>query len=300
MYRHCLYCWNRNKLNNTICTKTIGNDAMTPDILRQLIRNLPPLDEDAKPFTWTHHRQALRDKILNSSPAEFLTWPTIRGTMFVGDNEHTRQRYQAVMSSKNNGWFKDAAWLGLREHPFGKPALLPYNKEVSGNTVSQVHHLLQTDINPTALRSVVEIGGGFGAMAAVFARMGFNGTYTIIDLPEFSALQRYYLANVAADLNTVFISDAPKWADVNQRLNVKVDLLMGFHSLSEIDDLGLRAALLNSVQPRVYIIVSQPSFFGVDNCDWFNWYASTRPEYDWRVWDNPTQPGHFYVKGVRK
>jgi hypothetical protein len=277
---------------------------MTPEILRQLIRNLPPLPADPEPFTWTHHRQALRDKILTDNPAEFLTWPTVVGTMFVGDNKNTKQKYESVSPAPfyytephNNGYTWEFA---LTEHPFGNPATLPYHRAYSGNTVSQVYHLLQGSINPAALNSALEIGGGFGAMAAIFHRMGFKGTYTIVDFPEFSALQRYYLSHVAADLNAVFVADSAKWADKQFTLNTKYDLLMGFHSLSEIDDLSLRAMLLNCVKPKTYFIASQSEFMGVDNRDWFTWYSGTKPEYKWEMWDNDCQPGHFYLKGVKK
>jgi hypothetical protein len=270
---------------------------MNIDTLRQIIRNLDPLPADAKPFTWTHHRQALRDKILNENPAAFCTWPTVRCTMFVGDNDKTRQRYDSIIFEDNHVQLG----RGLSEHSFGKPPRLFYTRgNYSGNTVNQVYHLLQGNINPSALSSVVEIGGGFGAMAAIFWRMGFRGTYTIVDLPEFSALQRYYLSHVAADLDAVFVADGQRWADTQHGLNVKPDLFLGLCSLSEIDDLALRAMLLNAVRPNMYFIAAQSSFFGVDNVDWFRWYAGTKKGYLWDTWENETEPGHFYLRGVRR
>jgi hypothetical protein len=44
------------------------------------------------------------------------------------------------------------------------------------------------------LDSVFEFGGGYGGMCRLFHRLGFRGRYIILDLPLFSALQRFYLA----------------------------------------------------------------------------------------------------------
>ena len=43
---------------------------------------------------------------------------------------------------------------------------------------------------------IVEFGGGYGSMCRLLHKLGFSGQYFIYDLPEFVALQRYFLKSI--------------------------------------------------------------------------------------------------------
>ncbi len=104
--------------------------------------------------------------------------------------------------------------------------------ELIGN-IHQRYHLLRltraTDIDFRGLRTVVEIGGGYGAMCAAVYDRGFTGRYVIYDLPEMHQLQRYYLRQRGIYKDVVFTTDiedlAPGYGE---------SLLIAMWSLSEI------------------------------------------------------------------
>jgi len=83
---------------------------------------------------------------------------------------------------------------------------------------------------------VVEIGGGFGNWVRLNHSVVSYHTWTIVDLPFVSALQKWYLENELGALPAIGVelidTDAyPAWV----RSHVGADLVIGAHSLSEFD-----------------------------------------------------------------
>jgi len=160
--------------------------------LKSAFQSLPSLP-DSDSF-WNRKRAELRVRIAQDDPAQFLTWPTIVSTMFVADAPYIRDEWDALYTSGDWGRWKRA----IAEDESGNPARLPEAPWTSGNLVHQAYHLRRWEQYSgkriDSLKSIVEIGGGYGAMAKVAHRAGFEGKYLIIDVPEFGLLQEYHLS----------------------------------------------------------------------------------------------------------
>lgn len=162
---------------------------------------------------WDERRAGLRLNAAHERVEEFLTWPAIVGTMFVGQPEWIGPELTALSLADPGRWSQVTA--------------NEYGGAPNTNLIHQAYHLHQweqaTGMHVSQLRSIVEVGGGYGALALVARRAGFAGTYTIYDLPELSILQRFYLAQMGAAAECYSELGAP----------VAPDLLVAIYSLSE-------------------------------------------------------------------
>lgn len=239
---------------------------------------------------WLWHCRDLRRCIEEKDLTTFLSWPVIRKTMFVGDSLIVKDELEALRNSPN-GW--DRWDWAIREDDFGMPERLPWMKETSGNMIHQAYHLSRWEETVGTLvgdlDSIVEFGGGYGAMARLVHRLGFRGRYMIYDLPEFSALQDFYLSGIGipAMLKTTGDDIFPDPLDA--------DLLIACFSLGEVSP-RLRDAFLE-FPFRSYLIVSQRTWNGCDLFEYFDAFADGRPDLVWKTWIDPILRGERYWIG---
>lgn len=197
---------------------------MDANELKAAFQSLPSLP-DSDSF-WNRKRAELRVRIANDDPAQFLTWPTIVSTMFVADAPYIRDEWNALYTSGDWGRWKQA----IAEDYAGNPVRLPEAPWTSGNMIHQAYHLLRweqhTGKRVDSLKSIVEIGGGYGAMAKVARRAGLEGKYLIVDTPEFGLLQEYYLSQCGVKAETKTQIDRKR----------SPGLMIAMWSLDEIDD----------------------------------------------------------------
>lgn len=230
---------------------------------------------------WDAKRTELRTAMLSTPLDDFLAWPTITSTMFVGNAPYIEQELAALPA-----YYTEA----IREPGLGQPQLHPSGS--SGNLIHQAYHLSRWEAcarrNVRDIRHIVEFGAGYGAMALLVMRLGFQGAYQIIDLPEFALLQQYYLSNVLPD------NHQPTWIDEP----VDCDLLIACHSLSEAP-LSVRAEILTSITANSYLFVYHCEHEGVDNLSYFAEFAASRPDYFWQRWTTEHLPNQQYLIGAR-
>jgi putative sugar O-methyltransferase len=88
----------------------------------------------------------------------------------------------------------------LLENQLGAPYITSLSMLSSHNTIHHLYHLLRYEHvmkQPlSAIRSVVEFGGGYGNLARLASKLDMGGTYTIIDLPILSCIQLIYLSTI--------------------------------------------------------------------------------------------------------
>ena len=130
-------------------------------------------------------------------PARFLRLPVVMETM-LPHSARARRRQLAYLRSRASG---DALAALLAEDAVGDPVLVrPY--PTSASRVHQLTHVERfaelTHVDRATVASVVEWGGGYGAMCRVWRLLG-AATYTILDLPIVSCLQWLYLASVLGE-----------------------------------------------------------------------------------------------------
>jgi hypothetical protein len=261
---------------------------MTPSELKQAIQDLPPLPAHPKRFSWPRRQKEIRRHIERDGVDDMLKWSTMIETMFVGNAPYIPLEYE---------WL-DARYLDVISEPkVGNPEL--YEGWTSGNLIHQAYHLMQWEQKSgkrvEELDSIVEIGGGYGAMCLICRRLGFEGWYHIIDLPEFSLLQEYYLSNIINVDKTTFCNNGafPYHATSN--------LCIGLWSVSEVPNKVDRKSLLRfSEFYKSFLFAYAPMWDGVNNMEWFANFADTRPDLYWCDWKIEHLPNSRYRVGVTK
>lgn len=191
---------------------------------------------------WGNQQATLLDHLRSENPEHFMTWPEIFGTMFVADAPYIPLELIALQISTEWPQWKEA----IQESDIGHGQRLPLFSYTSGNLVHQAYHLKRwqdtTRRQVSSLKTIVEVGGGYGAMCVIARRMGFTGRYIIIDLPISSLLQRYYLSQLGYEA---------EWSSSGNGL--MCDLLIGLWSLSEMNEED-RSNTLTGLKTSGYLV----------------------------------------------
>ena len=281
--------------------------------LRDDISHLPSLENDrsAASNEWISNRLILRSQVLGKDPRSFLRWEVIRQTMFVsGIQQYVMKELKHLQ--QNNHW-KARYEAAIRESSVGRPERCAFYKESSGNLIHNAYSLCQfeehsrTKVND--LETVVEFGGGYGSMCRLFHNLGFKGKYIIYDLPEFSALQKYFLKSIglsvadpAADAGVsagiLCLSDLDT---VTRAIPIRSrKLLLATWSLSETSE-AVRRDFLDSIPEfNNYLIAYQKKFGEVDNASFFKAFMQTNTNVIWKSWEIAHLKDQYYLIGFGK
>lgn len=194
---------------------------MNTDQFRQAMAKLPKPETDKPPPFWEYWRLDLWQRAQTQDPTRFYEWPCIFHTMLVA-------HWPFQMDYELNQLDLPRWQYALQVPHFG-PDDYASGTRYSMNLIHQAYHLTQwekaTGKLIEQLDTIVEFGGGYGAMALLCRRMGFGGEYVIYDLPEFSLLQEYYLSQFGM-LNGV------EWNP--KKYPKDIDLFMALYSMSEV------------------------------------------------------------------
>src|ERR1700730_14183287 len=280
--------------------------------LRKSIRALPepPVDNNLESHAWNTFRRTLSKSILSNDPRAFLSWEVIRQSMFVGEPGYVRLELDRLRDTRE--W--SPRWeRAIEEADIGMPTRISAYRRTSGNLVHHAFVLNEFETKAACrveeLKMVVEFGGGYGAMCRLFHNLGFAGRYVIYDLPEFSALQSYYLGSLglpvikdSENLSTpegVFCVSALS-ALGELCVGQPIDLLVGTWSISEAPVAVREAFFAELPIVRRYLFAFQPNHGGVDNITYFASWARRDPEMT--VTDQPIEhwpvASHLFV-GIR-
>jgi hypothetical protein len=228
-----------------------------------------PTTEKFAPY-WEYWRMVLYDWAMENDPADFCKCPAVYHCMLV---EH---------------WTQSILYEFSIVRDFLPVLSIEFSKAEYNNLIHQAYHLYQwqqvTGKQIKDLNTIVEFGGGYGAMCLLCHRLGFKGRYVIYDLPEFSLLQEWYLSQhkLSAEWN-------PK------RKPKDVDLFMALYSLSEVEP-GLRDSLL--IRAKSYLYLYSGQWEAWDNVEWFMQFAMTT-SLEWQHTELGHLPDHwnFYSFG---
>jgi hypothetical protein len=226
----------------------------------------------------------------------FLTWDVIAKTMFVPFARYTTIELAFLQHRLDWNRWRSA----IRECRAGLPfPYLPYPLS-SANAIHHAYHLClfeeRTGFQTHKFRTICEFGGGYGSMCRIARRLGFAGQYLIFDLPEFSALQRYYLGSVGSDV--VAISDSNELAFTVARCEGP-SLFIATWSLSE-SPANLRQQILRSVSDfDCFLIAYQNRFGDEDNQAFFRGLPSKMQDTSWETRPLAHLPGNNYLYGLK-
>lgn len=264
--------------------------------LRRSVAALPPLETSQvnsdTSHTWNQRRREVRRYLISRDPSAMLTWTPIVRTMTFGFLPWLRAEFNAL--SRAAGWktrWRDA----LHENRAGLPMPSHVYLPSSGTLIHHAYHLHRftrmTGEAITDFQEIIEFGGGYGSMARLITRLGFRGRYHIHDLPEFSALQRFYLRSVRAEVGEGETADALSRISYSSQMQDAAptagsrgrSLFIATWSLGETPT-GLREEwLVNLARFRFFLIGFRARFEEIDNLKWFNEFAGTRPDVEWRL-----------------
>ena len=252
---------------------------------------LPPPPEGSNPPHWTYWRGDLYHRALTENPNGFYGWPCVYHTMIVN---HWKEYMQLEHDELPMRYRMNATLVNVPFYPLD----LMNGSDMSFNFVHQLYHIYRfaqaTGVNIADMHTIVEFGGGYGAMRLMAHRLGFRGTYYIYDLPEFLLLQRFFLSNFDSG-ETVFCNEVYQIPPEN------ADLLIACYSLSE-SDLELREKFLGWTPYDNFLFLSSDKFAEYDNEDYFmGTINETRGLYKWHL--QPIKhlpPASFYLFGSRK
>ena len=202
-------------------------------------------------------------------------WATVSATMYVG---HSYQSAGAIGELKLNGAFPDPEWI---------------DEDVT-NLLWQRYHLWRwQQRNPAmpvgSLRTIVEFGGGYGAMCIVASRLGFRGSYYITDLPQMERMQELHLPGRDLHCNVYHGSIR------------KPDLLISLFGLGEtpVDE---RDAWISDKDPKAFLFAFLGEYDQANNSQWFSRWAQRQFERNDTLWSlehGPAHSSHDYLTSHR-
>lgn len=228
---------------------------MNADQFRTRMAQLPEPVTDKRPPYWEFWRHDLWTRAQTQDPTRFWEWPCVYHTMLV-DHWPEPVFYEFSQIAKTR--FEDIVYL---PH-FGPDDHFKVSNQ-SMNLIHQAYHIhlweQTTGQRINQLDTIVEFGGGYGAMALLCYRLGFDGKYIIYDLPEFSLLQEYYLSQFG-------LLDMVEWPKGGEPAPENVDLFMGLYSLSEVP---LIQRLHFIIPAKSYLFLYSGQWEDYDNVKWF-------------------------------
>lgn len=262
------------------------------DELRRRVAGLPALEAGRTDSEreWLNNRRLLREEIASKDARRFLDWQVLKGAMVVAPDAPYVVETEVPALRK-------AGWLPLlTEDPCGSPRYVP-GTCTSGNLAHHAYHALRfqelTGRSLGGYKSVFEFGAGYGSMCRLLYRLSLGEVQaTLFDLPEFSALQQYYLGMIGIRARFETDPAALKPLEGRERLFVAT------WSLSETP-LALREQVLGSLGDfEGYLIAYQETFNEVDNVEYFKAFAHDRPDVTWVTEPIRHLPGQHYLFGV--
>jgi len=260
---------------------------------------------------WKENANRLWQKIRLDDPRNFLRWDVIIETMCVNNEPFIEIEFNHL--KKLEEW--QERWkTALKEISTGHPIPFFLYPKSSGNLIHQAYHLCKfeekTGTNIDTFNFVFEFGGGYGSMCKLFHNLGFKGKYLIFDLPQFSALQRFYLKSTGlpvhnvesfglASSGVICISSINDLKAVIERSTGNQNcLFIALWSMSEAP-IEVRDSIFELIKGfDSYLIAYQNCFHEIDNNKYFKVLSSKHQgDMTWQNIETEHLPGNSYLFG---
>ena len=240
----------------------------------------------------------------------FLRLPPVAKTVHPRIRGRSRDYLRYLLASRR---FSAQLQRALTESPVGRPLVNPHYPLSSPLLVQHGYHLVRlleaTDLDPAALRLVVDFGAGYGSFFRLLRNLGYRERYLIWDLPVMCALQRFYLRNVfptgpggqpPGNLDWLVSGDPAAPAAVSRHCaEHQPSLFVATWSLSETPP-AVRERIAPTLAGFSYILCAYQRAFGEqDNVSYFQSLEQSLPDFQWRHEECPVFRGNFYLLGSR-
>lgn len=239
-----LNTWNGFKVR----LKNLTNKGLLPQFKGiDIIRQIPLFEVHSHPFyiDYAHECYTKMGRI-NIHKWKFAMAHSSRGYLNHSD-------YYAKDSYKLNDFIVSAATMKSNHHYYH------YNYLANQDILEMDH--------------IVELGGGCGDMAMFIRNLGYQGKYTIIDLPEVLPIQNYALDGYNIELTSQAVKS-----------NSNKILFISTWGISECP-ISWRNEVLDTLQPTNWLIAYQSRFEDIDNEEYFNGLSGVRYDFPAISWD---------------
>ena len=283
------------------------------EALRTEVHRMPPLkirDGSSSEESWRNNLCRLRELILSRDPRGFLRWDVIAQTMYISNARYIQE--ELAFLQQRTDW-KSRWQKAIRESSVGCP--MPYWQDLR-TSATQTHHAYhlarleeKTATSVSDMDYVCEFGGGYGGMCRLMHNLGFNGKYVIFDLPEFSALQRYFLTALKFTVSPIHdsktvVTGAVCISDLEQFRELLIGaagksnpLFIATWSISEVP-VNLRASILPLISSfKTVLIAYQNQFEQTDNVEFFRDWRESQKNKTWHHWPIEHLPHNYYLIG---
>jgi hypothetical protein len=213
------------------------------------------------PF-WQAMNGILAEEFKDGPPFEFLNHKLILNTMFASDKRVAKEELETLENTFLNNYLRTM----LQEHIVGNPMIYDEGYLTSCNRIHQLYHIWkfldQHGLNSIGSQtSVVEWGGGYGAMALLFKEIIPNPkqTYYIIDLPIFCCIQYLYLSTILGKDNVKIVTKPDDILDSKINL-IPIGLLDEFRDIVSHKDLFIAMWSLSESSPAAYNLMVETDF----------------------------------------
>lgn len=295
------------RLRSTVLLPPTRDEARRIQELRDELAGLEPLPHVPIPElenVWLDFRRQFRRLFAKRDPRAFLKWELTRRCLYNAGPLPHELRAVTALPDWTSRWRP-----AVKESAIGRPDPCPAWSETSWNLIH--HAFALSHFERTARRQVehfrriIEFGGGYGSMARLVWQLGFRGHYVIYDLPEMSAVQRYYLTSIGLPTSRAKTAhDGPmvSWASSHDEFaritDGKVaDLFLATWSLSETP-IAFRESFLPLVRTNHCFFGYEDRYRGVDNAHFFAQWRERQRVFQWSHWQSPSERNVSYLVGV--
>jgi hypothetical protein len=211
---------------------------------------------------WKNFRYILKHDIDTLPMEHFRSWASIIAIPFVTNARFAEPALNAFMT-KGIGQAMRESWIGVApENIVHLKVFLDYDISYlrCQNMMPIVRHNLVDVIKNNEIKSIIEIGGGYGDMSLMIRQFGYTGHYTIYDLPEVNIIQKYFLSNHNVNQDTKLTSNLDELGPA--------DLVIATWSITEIP-LDLRNQIFNKLKnSKGWLLTHENEIFGINNQEW--------------------------------
>jgi len=299
-------------LDKTLPSPSPFEVALIKELRANILSLAPPAVQSPQNAEdlWLTFARRLRELTLKSDPRQFLRWDVIKRTMFADGLYITKElRHLRGRPDWQSRWEEAVA-----EDAAGYPKLLVFYPRSSGNLIHHAYHwsLFEEKIAKILpkLNVIFEFGGGYGSMCRLLVcNLKYRGKYLIFDLPEYAALQQYYLKSLnlpycpPETFNLVngaitCIADFDQLREMLQGAGANA-LFIGMWSISETPVAFRERLLALAASFDYFLLAFADNFSGVDNIAFFQEWRRRHREVGWLDWEIGHLPGNRYLMGAR-
>ena len=190
------------------------------------------------------------------------------------------------------------------EDPCGTPlvsAVFPLTSPLALQHISHMIRMQENGLDLSDYDYIIDIGGGYGAFAKTVLKSGFEGIYTIVDLPVMLSLQKSYLSSIRNGMfaDRIDFTSIDNLTDCLPSLVSKKVLCVATWSLSEMPIATRKKVEDIFKYCGGFYIVFQEKIEGINNLEYFLSEAYSNVDFTCKLSELPEFKGNYSLVGIR-